>query len=169
MPHTSVSVRDPTTLAPPRAGPLRLPNCECTSWDSCKTTVSKIVKEAPTADDHSHALTQCKPSIYHVFINKPPLVRASSLNVLGHLKFPPGHIPVTSSRFPPFKMVSMGPISPEVLQRILSNANSVSITDPSLSCDKTHLFTNLDYSDPHAALRACTLPTQSHSVSMDQT
>ena len=169
LPHTSVSVGHPMTLAPPCAGPLRLPNCECTSWDSCKTTVSKVVKEAPAADDHSHTLTQREPSIYRVFVDKPPLVCASSLNVLGHLKFPPGHIPVTSSQFPPFKMVSMGPISPEVLQRILSNAKSVSITDPSLSCDKTHQFTNLNYSDPHAAPRACTLPTQSHSVSMDQT
>ena len=67
----------PTTLAPPHAGPLRLPNCEHTSWDSCKTTVSKVVEEVPAADVHSHTLTQYEPSIYCGFIDKPPLVRVT--------------------------------------------------------------------------------------------
>ena len=170
---TSKSSRlHPTICAPPHVGSLRPPKLERTSWDSHKTETPKVDEEAPAANAHSHASTQREPAIHHVFVDKPPLVRASFLNLLNHPegpKPPLEQMQVTNRRFWPFKMVSKGIMSQEDLQRFIPNENLVRVTDSCLLDDETHQFANLNHSDPQAALSTCASPTQSRSMSIIHT
>ncbi|EDR11741.1 uncharacterized protein LACBIDRAFT_323900 [Laccaria bicolor S238N-H82] len=170
-PITPISARStpshPTTCASTRAGSLGLPNFERAPWDSHRTMAPKVDEGVPAADACSHASTQCEFPTHRDVDEIPP-----SCSPHPRVSFPSVRLKtlVTSCWIPPLKVVSNGPISPEVLQRFLSNANSVRITDPLLSCDETHQFANPNHSDHHATPKTCTSPTQSGSImSIDQT